>query len=287
MNATTYGLDIAKNVFQLYWVDGETGEVSNRRFSRDELIRFLGKRPAGRVALEACASAHWWARKLRSLGHEPILLHARYVRPFVQTNKTDVADARAIWTAMHQPQMRTVAQKTVEQQAMLSLHRMRSLLVKFRTMQVNQVRSLLYEFDGDPTVASPCSASETRHPPHERSTTATARANALRIGLAITRSRDDPGSAPSFHVSAAKLAALWRSDYHYFVDTDPPAGPFLCGRSRSDRPGAYGDADRQIERTPAVQTTFKRPLTSVRSARFVTDSPRGPIAAQRCRGRFW
>lgn len=146
MNATTYGLDIAKNVFQLYWVDAETGEVSNRRFSRDELIRFLAKRLAGRIALEACASAHWWARKLRSLGHEPVLLHARYVRPFVQTNKTDASDARAIWTAMQQPQMRNVAQKTVEQQAMLSLHRMRSLLVKFRTMQVNQVRSLLYEF---------------------------------------------------------------------------------------------------------------------------------------------
>lgn len=146
MNATTYGLDIAKSVFQLYWVDAETGEISNRRFSKDELIRFLAKRPAGRVALEACASAHWWARKIRGLGHEAVLIHARFVRPFVQTNKTDAADARAIWTAVHQPQMRTVAQKTEEQQTMLSLHRMRALLVKFRTMQVNQVRSLLYEF---------------------------------------------------------------------------------------------------------------------------------------------
>jgi transposase len=75
-----------------------------------------------------------------------VLLHAKFIRPFVQTNKTDAADARAIWTAVQQPEMRTVAAKTADQQAMLALHRMRSLLVKFRTMQVNQLRGLLYEF---------------------------------------------------------------------------------------------------------------------------------------------
>jgi transposase len=73
-------------------------------------------------------------------------LHAKFIRPFVQTNKTDAADARAIWTAVHQPRMRTVAAKTEDQQAMLGLHRMRSLLIKFRTIQVNQLRGLLYEF---------------------------------------------------------------------------------------------------------------------------------------------
>ena len=146
MNATTYGLDIAKRVCQMYWVDGQTAEIANRRLRRDEVISFLARRPAGRVALEACGSAHWWARKIKALGHEVVLLHARFIRPFVQTNKTDAADARAIWTAVHQPGMRTVAPKTEDQQAMLSLHRMRSLLVKFRTMQVNQLRSMLYEF---------------------------------------------------------------------------------------------------------------------------------------------
>jgi transposase len=70
MNATTYGLDVAKRVFQLYWVDGQTGEIVNRRFGRDELIGFLAQRPAGRVALEACGSGHWWARKVKALGHE-------------------------------------------------------------------------------------------------------------------------------------------------------------------------------------------------------------------------
>lgn len=146
MNATTYGLDVAKQVFQMYWVEAETGEIVNRRFRRDELIAFLAQRPAGRVALEACGSAHWWARKIKALGHLVVLLHAKFIRPFVQTNKTDAADARAIWTAVHQPGMRTVAAKTEDQQAMLGLHRMRSLLIKFRTMQVNQLRGLLYEF---------------------------------------------------------------------------------------------------------------------------------------------
>jgi transposase len=108
MNATTYGLDVAKQVFQMYWVEAETGEIVNWRFRRDELIAFLAQRPAGRVALEACGSAHWWAREIKALGHLVVLLHAKFIRPFVQTNKTDAADARAIWTAVHQPGMRAV-----------------------------------------------------------------------------------------------------------------------------------------------------------------------------------
>lgn len=146
MNATTYGLDVAKRVFQMYWVERETGEIVNRRFGRQELIEFLATRPAGRVALEACGSAHWWARKIGSLGHEVVLLHAKFIRPFVQNNKTDAADAKAIWSAVQQPGMRTVAAKSEDQQAVLGLHRVRQQLVKFRTMQVNQLRGLLYEF---------------------------------------------------------------------------------------------------------------------------------------------
>lgn len=143
---TTYGLDLAKRVFQLYWVEPDTGEAVNRRLSRNSLIKFFSNRPAGTIALEACGSAHWWARKLRSLGHQPKLLHARFIRPFVQNNKTDAADAKAIWTAVQQPEVRTVAVKSEEQQAILALHRMRSNLVKSRTAQVNQLRGLLYEF---------------------------------------------------------------------------------------------------------------------------------------------
>ena len=146
MHATTYGLDVAKRVFQMHWVDNESGEIVNRRFGRDDLIQYLSRQSPARVALEACGSAHWWARKIKTLGHDVVLLHAKFIRPFVQTNKTDASDARAIWTAVQQPGMRTVAAKSEEQQTMLSLHRIRSLLVKFRTMQVNQLRGLLYEF---------------------------------------------------------------------------------------------------------------------------------------------
>ena len=146
MNVTTYGLDIAKRVFQLYWVEAATGEINNRKFGKQELLEFMACREAGWVALEACGSAHWWRRKLMALGHEVKLIHAQFVRPFVQGNKTDAADAKAIWTAARQPGMRTVSGKTEEQQAMLGLHRMRAQLVKFRTMQMNQLRGLLYEF---------------------------------------------------------------------------------------------------------------------------------------------
>ena len=83
---------------------------------------------------------------IMALGHEVKLIHATFVRPFVQGNKTDAADAKAIWTAVRQPEMRTVAGKTEDQQALLALHRMRLSLIKFRTMQVNQLRGLLYEF---------------------------------------------------------------------------------------------------------------------------------------------
>lgn len=146
MNATTYGLDIAKSIFQLYWVDPTTGEIHNQRFSRPRLIEFLSNCPVGHIALEACGGSHWWARKIQSLGHQVTLLNPRYVRSFVRTNKTDAADARAIWTAARQPGMPSVPVKTEDQQALLSLHRIRSELVGTRTRRINQLRGLLGEF---------------------------------------------------------------------------------------------------------------------------------------------
>jgi transposase len=96
--------------------------------------------------MEVCGSAHYWGRQLRALGHEVKLIAAQFVRPFVQTNKTDAADAQAIWEAAQRPQMRLVALKDEGQQSVLALHRMREQLVKLRTMQSNQLRGLLYEF---------------------------------------------------------------------------------------------------------------------------------------------
>src|SRR4051794_2181442 len=115
MNVTTYGLDLAKRVFQLYWVEPDTGTIYNKKFDKTSLIEFLATRPAGRIALEACGSANWWGRKLTALGHEVVLLHAKFIRPFVQNNKTDAADAKGIWTAANQPGMRVVAPKSEEQ----------------------------------------------------------------------------------------------------------------------------------------------------------------------------
>lgn len=146
MNVTTYGLDLAKRVFQAHWVEPETGEVKRKVLRRDELAAFFARRAPGVVAMESCGSAHYWGRVLSSLGHQVRLIAAQFVRPFVKTNKTDAADAEAIWEAAQRPGMRFVALKTEEQQAVLSLHRMRAQLVKIRTMQAYQVRSLLYEF---------------------------------------------------------------------------------------------------------------------------------------------
>ena len=146
MQVTTYGVDLAKRVFQVHWVEPDTGEVKRKVLMRAEFGAFFARRAAGRVAMEACGSAHHWGRVLRGLGHEVRLIAAQFVSPFVKSNKTDAADAQAIWEAAHRPQMRFVALKSELQQAVLGLHRMRAQLVKIRTMQANQVRGLLYEF---------------------------------------------------------------------------------------------------------------------------------------------
>ena len=146
MQVTTYGVDLAKRVFQVHWVELESGEVKRKMLTREQFAVFFARRAAGLVAMEACGSAHHWGRLLRALGHEVRLVSAQFVRPFVKSNKTDMADAQAIWEAAQRPEMRFVALKSELQQAVLGLHRMRQLLVKQRTMQANQVRGLLYEF---------------------------------------------------------------------------------------------------------------------------------------------
>jgi len=146
MNGTTYGLDLAKRVFQVHWVEADTGEVKRKTLARGDVSAFFALRAPGLIAMEACGSAHHWGRMLKGLGHEVRLIAAQFVRPFVKSNKTDAADAEAIWEACQRPQMRFVAVKSEEQQAVLSLHRIRQQFVKIRTMQAHQVRGLLYEF---------------------------------------------------------------------------------------------------------------------------------------------
>ncbi|HEX6018933.1 MAG TPA: IS110 family transposase [Burkholderiaceae bacterium] len=146
MDRTTYGLDIAKNVMQLHWVDAETGEIGRKKLARAKLVPYFAPLQPVCIVMEACGSAHHWARVLGALGHEVQLLPAAQVRPFVRSNKDDAADARAIWLAAQQSDIRRVPQKSVEQQAVLALHRTRSHWVSVRTATVNSLRGLLYEF---------------------------------------------------------------------------------------------------------------------------------------------
>jgi transposase len=140
------GLDIAKHVFQLHTVDMGTGEIVNMQLKRARVLTHFVNKPACLIAIEACGGAHHWARELQALGHTVRLLHAKAVRPFVSGNKTDATDARAIWLAVQQPGVKFVGIKSTTQQATLTLHRQRELLMKMRTMQVNALRGLLYEF---------------------------------------------------------------------------------------------------------------------------------------------
>ena len=142
---TVVGVDIAKRVFQLHWVDTETGELTDLRLSRTKFLEHFGNRAPCLVGMEACGGAQHWARRLLALGHDVRLLPAKMVRPFVNGNKNDAHDAQAIWTAVQRPGVKTVAVKSEEQQGILALHRMRQQLVKFRTAQINCLRGLLTE----------------------------------------------------------------------------------------------------------------------------------------------
>ena len=145
-NSTVIGVDIAKRVFQLHWVEMKTGELMGLRLTRAKFLEHFANRAPCLVGMEACGGAQHWARRLRALGHEVRLLPAKMVRPFVSGNKNDAHDARAIWTAVQQPGVKTVAVKSEEQQGILALHRMRQQLVKFRTAQINGLRGLLTEY---------------------------------------------------------------------------------------------------------------------------------------------
>ncbi len=145
MKSTAIGVDIAKNVFQVHYVDRETGEIINKAIKRAQFLAFFANRQPCLIGMEACGGAHHWARELIKLGHQVKLMPARLVKAFNIGNKNDAADARAIWLAVQQP-LKTVAVKSEAQQAVLALHRMRAQLIKFRTMQINGLRGLLAEY---------------------------------------------------------------------------------------------------------------------------------------------
>lgn len=146
MNSSVFGIDIAKQVFQIHWVDQETGEIHSDKVKRKDFVNYFVNQQSSVIGMEACGGAHHWGRLFEKMGHSVKLLPARKVKPFVVGNKNDMVDARAIWTAMQQPGMKYIAVKTEEQQSILGIHRMRELLVKHRTSQINSIRGLLTEF---------------------------------------------------------------------------------------------------------------------------------------------
>jgi len=144
MPLTPVGIDIAKSVFQVHYVDPETGEIVNKPVKRAKFLEYFANRAPCLIGVEACGGAQHWARALTRMGHQVRLIPAEFAKAFNIRNKNDAADARAIWLAGQQPG-RPVAVKTETQQAVLALHRMRQQLVKFRTMQINSLRGLLTE----------------------------------------------------------------------------------------------------------------------------------------------
>jgi transposase len=143
---STVGIDIAKHVFQLHGVDGAGEVVLRRRLRRGQVVSFFAALPPSIVGIEACGTAHFWAREIARCGHDVRLIPPAYVKPYVKRNKHDAADAEAVCEAVRRPSMRFVPVKTSEQQAALIAHGVRDLLVRQRTMLVNALRGHLAEF---------------------------------------------------------------------------------------------------------------------------------------------
>lgn len=146
MQAVTIGLDIAKSVFQAHGVDGAGEVVLRRRLSRSRLLEFFDKQPRCLIGMEACASAHFWARELSRLGHTVRLIPPSYVKAYLKRQKNDAADAETICEAVTRPSMRFVPVKSVDQQDIMVLHRTRSLLMRQRVQLSNAIRGHMGEF---------------------------------------------------------------------------------------------------------------------------------------------
>lgn len=146
MNVTTIGIDIAKSVFQVHGVDAAGQVTVTKKLRRADVIKFFQSIPACLVGMEACATAHFWAREISALGHQVRLMPPSYVKAYLRRQKNDAADAEAICEAVTRPTMRFVPIKSAERQGVLVLHRTRELLVRQRTMLINAIRGHCAEF---------------------------------------------------------------------------------------------------------------------------------------------
>ena len=145
MQITTIGLDVAKNVFQVHGIDAGEKVVVRKQLRRGQVLAFFKALSPCLVGMEACATAHYWAREFTKLGHEVRLMPPKDVKAYVKRNKNDAADAAAICEAVRRPTMRFVQVKSTEQQGRLMLHRMRDLLMRQRTQVINALRAHLAE----------------------------------------------------------------------------------------------------------------------------------------------
>jgi transposase len=145
MQVTTIGLDIAKNAFQVHGIDAAEKVVIRKPLRRTQVMKFFETLPPCLVGMEACATAHYWARELAKLGHEVRLMPAKDVKAYVKRNKNDAADAEAICEAVRRPTMRFVGVKSAEQQSRLMQHRARDLLMRQRTQTINALRAHMAE----------------------------------------------------------------------------------------------------------------------------------------------
>jgi len=146
MEIRTVGIDLAKNVFQVHGMNELGKPLLRKQLKRDQMAVFFTNLSPCLIGMEACSSAHYWARKLKALGHTVRLMAPQFVKPYVKSNKNDAADAEAICEAVTRPTMRFMPIKNVEQQSVLASHRARQGFVKARTAQANQIRGLLAEF---------------------------------------------------------------------------------------------------------------------------------------------
>ena len=140
---TIIGIDLAKSVFQVHGINAAGEPVVRRQLRRRQVLPFFEKLQRCLIGMEACATAHHWARELTKFGHEVRIMPPRYVKPYVKRNKNDAADAEAICEAVQRPSMRFVPIKTPEQQSVLMLHRTRQLFVRQRTTLINAIRAHL------------------------------------------------------------------------------------------------------------------------------------------------
>jgi transposase len=153
---STIGLDLAKTVFQVHCNDSSGKRLISKKLRRGEVINFFSNLKPCLVGMEACSSAHYWARTLRSMGHEVKLIPAQYVKPFIKTNKNDANDAEAIAEAVVRPSMRFIPIKDSQHHDMQSLHRVRERFVRSKIALTNELHGLLMEYG----IAMPCSFSK-------------------------------------------------------------------------------------------------------------------------------